>query len=111
MTVIDLHQVLRLIFALIFVLALMGGLNIVLRRIRDRSAAPGAKKRRLAIVESLSLDPRRRLMLIRRDGTEHLVILGTNGETVIERSIESGQDEVHETAPAVIPVDFSDRRG
>jgi flagellar protein FliO/FliZ len=91
----DLSAVLRLVFALTFVLALMGLLNIALRRMRDRAGLTGAR-RRLSIIETLPLDARRKLVLVKRDGVEHLVILGTNGETVIEQGIESGQDNVHE---------------
>jgi hypothetical protein len=45
--------------------------------------APGAA-RRLTVVESLMLDPRRRLVLIRADGREHLLLLGATSETVVE---------------------------
>jgi flagellar protein FliO/FliZ len=51
------------------------------------TAKPAGRKRRLAVVEVLTLDPKRRLVLLRRDGTEHLVILGAGGETVIEQGI------------------------
>jgi flagellar protein FliO/FliZ len=34
------------------------------------------------------LGPRHRLMLIRRDDVEHLVIVGPTSETVIERGIK-----------------------
>jgi len=44
-------------------------------------------QRRLAIVEALPLDGRRRLVLVRRDGTEHLLLVGAEGSTVIESGI------------------------
>lgn len=75
--------------ALVFVLALMGGLALVMKRF---GSGPGAListgKRRLKIVEVLPLDARRKAMLIARDDTEHLVILGPTGETVIETAIK-----------------------
>jgi flagellar protein FliO/FliZ len=37
---------------------------------------PGAPGRRLALVETLALDPRRRISLIRCDGRELLVLTG-----------------------------------
>lgn len=82
------HDFLRLISALTLVLALMGGLTLVLRRVNARTGLqmPGGK-RRLKIVEIMNIDPRRRLVLIRRDGVEHLVILGPTGETVVETGI------------------------
>ena len=43
--------------------------------------------RRLAIVETLTLGPRQRLLIIRRDGIEHLVLTGPEGTSVIEAGI------------------------
>ncbi len=91
MTPNELHQLLRLVCALIFVVALMGGLAMVMRRVNAGRLTKGEK--RLHVVEALHLDARRRLVLLRRDNTEHLVILGTNGETVVEQGIESRQDK------------------
>jgi flagellar protein FliO/FliZ len=89
---------LRFLFALLFVLALMGGLWLVLRRLGLSGlniAAPGQK--RLKVVEILPLDARRRAVLLRRDDKEHLVILGPSGETVVETLIpvlpSAGPDE------------------
>lgn len=39
---------------------------------------------RLKVVDSLMIDPRRRLVLIRRDAREHLVLLNASGDVVIE---------------------------
>lgn len=82
-------DLLRLAAALAFVLSLMGLLAFLLRRYGSggwRTLAP--KDRRLKIVEILPLDSRRRALLIARDGKEHLVILGPNGETVVESGID-----------------------
>jgi flagellar protein FliO/FliZ len=92
----DIHTILRLVFALTFVLALMGLLHLFLRRLRERNPLQGGK-RRLSVIETLPLDARRKLVLVQRDHVEHLVILGTTGETVIEHGIESGQDTMHDT--------------
>jgi flagellar protein FliO/FliZ len=75
--------------ALIFVLGLMGGLALVLKRIGLGPASMIAPdKRRLKILEILPLDARRKAVLLSRDNTEHLVILGPTGETVVEANIE-----------------------
>jgi flagellar protein FliO/FliZ len=42
---------------------------------------------RLKVVEVTAIDTRRRLVLVRRDGVEHLLLLGANGETVVETKI------------------------
>jgi len=77
---------LRFVAALVFVLALMGVLSWLLRRSGWGGRTSGGR-RRLAVVEMLSIDPRRRLVLVRRDGVEHLLLLGAQGDRVIERDI------------------------
>lgn len=43
--------------------------------------------RRLRVVESMPVDHRRRLVLLRRDDREHLILLGPDHATVVERDI------------------------
>lgn len=88
----------KFLFALLFVLGLIAGLTWVARRfgLAPRvtagaatgwgSAARSARPRRLDIVEILNIDARRRLILIRRDGVEHLVMTGER-DLVIESGI------------------------
>jgi hypothetical protein len=45
-------------------------------------------ERRLAVVDQASVDGRRRLVLIRRDGVEHLIMTGGPVDVVIETGIE-----------------------
>lgn len=86
----DIPQILRLLGAMALVLALMGGLALLLKKLGLGGAAlPQPRTRRLKILESLPLDARRRLVIIQRDNRQHLVILGMNGETVVETNIES----------------------
>lgn len=47
---------------------------------------PGGKPRRLRVEESLTIDPRRRLVLVSRDGVEHLLLLGAHNDVVVERT-------------------------
>lgn len=44
-------------------------------------------ERRLSVVEQASVDNRRRLLLIRRDGVEHLIMTGGPVDVVIETGI------------------------
>jgi hypothetical protein len=53
---------------------------------RRRTEKP-TPKRRLAIVESLDLDPHRRLVILRRDSVEHLVLIGGPSDLVVETDI------------------------
>ncbi len=93
MDIIETQQLLRFFAALVFVIALMGGLALLMRRIGSNHPLTAPHKRRLKIVETLPVDARRRLVLLKRDNKEHLVILGPNSETVIERNIESEKNE------------------
>lgn len=80
---------LRFFFALVFVLALIGLLAWLAKRFGYAGAfARPRSTRRLSVVESLSLDARHRLVLVRRDATEHLVLLGAAGDQLIESTIE-----------------------
>lgn len=85
----DLPQIVRLIAALAFVLALMGGLTVLLRKLglAESSAKQTGDRKRLKIIESIPLDHRRKLVLIQRDDRQHLVILGANSEIVVESNI------------------------
>ena len=44
-------------------------------------------ERRLAVVEQAAVDNRRRLLLVRRDGVEHLIMTGGPVDVVIETGI------------------------
>jgi flagellar protein FliO/FliZ len=85
----------RFLFALIFVIALIALLALVARRAGFGYPATQNKAsstRRLEIVETASVDGRRRLVLVRRDDVEHLLIIGQNSETVIESRIKPPQN-------------------
>lgn len=86
----DFADYLRFLGALVFVLALIALVAWAVRRYGLGGGLAGVARgrtKRLAVVESLPLDPRRRLVLVRRDGVEHLLVLGASGETVVERGI------------------------
>ena len=53
------------------------------------SRVRGRKGSRLGISEYYELDKTRRLVLVRRDDVEHLMLIGGNQEVVIESSIPS----------------------
>lgn len=82
------------LLALLFVLALIGVAALLAKRFGlARTGAPGDGRRRLTLVDSLALDGKRRLLLIRRDGREHLLLLGAATETVIETDIAAAVGE------------------
>lgn len=73
------------LLALVFVLALIGAAALLARRLGLAPTLRPHAQRRLAIVATLPVDGRRRLLLIRRDDVEHLVLVGPAGETLIEQ--------------------------
>lgn len=76
----------RFLLALAFVVALIGACAWVARRLGlGGRLVTGGGKRRLAILEVLPIDGKRRLVLFRRDAVEHLILLGVQGDLVIER--------------------------
>lgn len=83
----------RFLFALTAVIVLIGLAAWAAKRlIPSLRAVNQGGVRRIGIVEVTTLDTRRRLVLLRRDDVEHLVILGPNSETVVERGIRRGFD-------------------
>ena len=76
---------LRFLIALVLVVAMIGAFAWVVRRFgwASRFVAPAGKKR-LAVLEVLPIDGKRRLVLLRRDAAEHLILLGHDGDLVIE---------------------------
>ncbi len=101
-TPMELFDFIRYIAALIFVLGLIGGLAWASRyfKLAEKWANLSTSNRRLMVIESLALDPRRRLMIIRRDNIEHLIVLGPSGETVVETGFEPEGDRT--TLPTAI---------
>ena len=88
----DLDVYLRFVLALVFVLALIGVVAWVGRRMGflGRVTMGRAGTGRIGVVESTASDAQPRLELVRRDGVEHLVLLGPTSETLIESGINAG---------------------
>jgi flagellar protein FliO/FliZ len=86
----------RFLLALVFVLGLIGVIAWAGRRfgLLRGAVRPRNGVRRIEVLETASVDAKRRMVLVRRDRTEHLLLLGTAGDLVIERGIPS------EAAPA-----------
>ena len=83
----DVLDFVRYIAALLLVLGLIGAAGLATRKFGVPGLTKPASSRRLQIVESLMLSPRQRLAIVRRDGVEHLVLIGQTGASVIEASI------------------------
>ena len=72
----------RSLFALIATLALIVGVAYGARRLG--MLQPGANgPKRMRVTESLMLDPRRRMVIVRCDDKEHVLLLGPGGDVVV----------------------------
>ncbi|MBW8880112.1 MAG: FliO/MopB family protein [Asticcacaulis sp.] len=81
-------DILKAMFALAIVLGLILGLAYALRRYAPQLLAQlqaQRNERRLKIVETLVLDPARRLVLVRLDDEERLILLGEGRELIEPR--------------------------
>jgi flagellar protein FliO/FliZ len=90
-------QILRAVGAFLFVMALLGGAGWLLKRYGHKlnliGAMPGTGTKRLRVQETLALDPRRRLILIKRDDVEHLLLVGPDGQMLVESGIRPKDTE------------------
>ena len=98
---------LRFFIAFVVVLALIGATAFVVRRFggdRLGAAASRGRQPRLAVVDAASVDGRRRLILIRRDNVEHLLMIGGPTDVVVEpnivRAAATSRDAVPVRSPA-----------
>lgn len=88
----DYTNYLQFVLALIFVIGLIGLVALVMRYFGLGGAIRlgkhlGPTRRRIEVVEYTPIDSRRRLILVRRDDTEHLILLGNPDDIVIESGI------------------------
>ncbi len=86
----DIANYLQFGAALALVLGLIGLAAWAARRFGLAGPLPmtRGRNRRLSVVEVTALDPKRRIALVRRDGVEHLLLLGPSGDVVVERGID-----------------------
>ncbi len=84
----EIETYLRFVAMLALVLALIAICAWAIRRFGLGGALSATKggSKRLSIVEVKVIDPRRKLVLIRKDGKEHLVLLGPTQDLLIESS-------------------------
>jgi flagellar protein FliO/FliZ len=87
-------EYLRFLLALVVVVGLIAGAAWAARRFGLAPRVSGQGGGRLGVVAVQSIDTRRKLVLVRRDDREHLIIVSPTAETVIETGIvtQSGSD-------------------
>jgi len=88
---VDISVYLRFILALAGVLALIAIAAFILKRAGwGGMRVPKAGQKRLAVTAAIALDGRRRLLLVRRDNVEHLLLIGGPADLVVETGIAAG---------------------
>ena len=86
----DMPLAVRFFLAFLIVLGLIGATAWAVRRFgagRLGGAGTRGRQPQLAVVDDASVDSRRRLILVRRDNIEHLVLIGGPTDVVVEANI------------------------
>src|SRR5260221_2444886 len=92
-------QTLTFLFAFIAVLALIGVAAWLVRRFATNRLGANTQRGRmprLAVIDAAAVDGRRRLVLVRRDNVEHLLMIGGPTDIVVEPNIvraTAGRDQ------------------
>jgi hypothetical protein len=92
----------RFFLAFLIVLGLIGGTAWAVRRFgagRLGAAAMRGRQPRLAVIDYASVDARRRLILVRRDNVEHLLMIGGPSDVVVEANIVRAAAATRDAAP------------
>ncbi|MBO6918112.1 MAG: FliO/MopB family protein [Rhizobiaceae bacterium] len=97
-----------LVFALMIVGVAIGLFAVIAFFLKKKFnlAALGQKLNagsRLSVVETIAVDQKRKLVLIQKDGTEHLVLVGGPTDLVIETSEASSIPQTQTEMPASVP--------
>lgn len=102
---IDLALTMRFAAALAIVLALIAAMTWLAKRYfaGGAFARGGARRRRVSVVEVTAIDAKSRLVLVRRDTTEHLLLLGPTGAIMVEGGIAGPADFASTLTPATAP--------
>lgn len=91
-------------FALIIVIVLIIAGVWLLKVLANASGTIArGKQRRLSLVDTIAIDNKRNLVLIRRDDVEHLLVISGNTETVVETGIQNdpaSESRIEPKAPA-----------
>jgi len=99
-------QALTFFFAFVAVLALIGVAAWLVRRFAGNRLGANTNRGRmprLAVIDAAAVDGRRRLVLVRRDNIEHLLMIGGPTDIVVEPNIVramTGRDQIP-SRPAV----------
>jgi flagellar protein FliO/FliZ len=96
----EMPPVVRFFLAFLIVLGLIGAAAWAVRRFGSARLGGAVRGRqpRLAVIEYATVDARRRLLLVRRDNVEHLVMIGGPSDVVVESNIVRAVPALREPA-------------
>jgi hypothetical protein len=99
---VELPTPVNFIIAFLFVLLLIGAAAWLVRRFgaTRTEALTRGRQPRLAVVDFAAVDSRRKLVIIRRDNVEHLVMIGGPSDVVVETNIVRAAASANRDAPA-----------
>jgi flagellar biogenesis protein FliO len=99
---VELPTAVNFVIAFVFVLLLIGIAAWLVRRFGASRLDPTARGRqpRLAVIDSANVDGRRKLVIIRRDNIEHLLMIGGPTDVVVETNIVRAAAVLAREAPA-----------
>lgn len=95
-------QTLTFLFAFIAVLAMIGVAAWLVRRFATNRLGANTNRGRmprLAVIDAAAVDGRRRLVLVRRDNVEHLLMIGGPSDIVVEPNIVRAMPGRDQMAP------------
>ena len=102
-------QTLTFFFAFVAVLALIGVAAWLVRRFASNRLGANTNRGRmprLAVIDAAAVDGRRRLVLVRRDNIEHLLMIGGPTDIVVEPNIVRampGREQMRHGPPSAAP--------
>lgn len=98
----------RTVGALGVVLGMLAGALWVVRRydIKLPGRVSGSARKRVELVERLAVDAKRSVALIRRDGCEHLILIGPEGHVTLETGIVAPEPVTAKAPAQAAPADF-----
>src|SRR5690606_17949685 len=82
----------QFLVTLAIILLIIGLVYWLVRRFAGVRFPGGGRGRvpRLAVIDAVPVDSRRKLVLVRRDNVEHLLLIGGTSDLVVEPSIQRG---------------------
>src|SRR6478736_8726191 len=98
---VELPTPVNFVIAFAFVLLLIGAAAWLVRRFGSTrmDAAARGRQPRLAVIDSAAVDGRRKLVIIRRDNVEHLLMIGGPSDVVVETNLIRGTAAATREAP------------